>query len=117
LSIYVPSVFWGEHALTAVGLINPILSSYIPSFAPFKKLYGYAPDYSFFRVFGCTCFIFFPHVECSKLSSRFAICVFLGYGKGKKKYRCFDSITQKLCVSSCCLSRVYAFLLYSIHYS
>ncbi|KAF8379212.1 hypothetical protein HHK36_028642 [Tetracentron sinense] len=35
----------------------------------------------------------------SKLSSRSVICVFLGYGEGKKGYRCFDPITQKLYVS------------------
>ena len=27
------------------------------------------------------------------------MCIFLSYGKGKKGYRCFDSITQKLYVS------------------
>ena len=54
---------------------------------------------SSFRVFGCTCFVLRPHVERSKLSSRSIICVFLGYGEGKKWYRCFDPITQKLYVS------------------
>jgi hypothetical protein len=54
---------------------------------------------SSFRVFGCTCFVLRPHVERSKLSSRSIICVFLGYGEGKKGYRCFDPITQKLYVS------------------
>ncbi|KAF8406763.1 hypothetical protein HHK36_008855 [Tetracentron sinense] len=38
-------------------------------------------------------------MERSKLSSRSVICVFLGYGEGKKGYRCFDPITQKLYVS------------------
>ena len=99
LSSSVPSVFWGEAVLTAVGLINTIPSSHISGFSPFEKLYGYAPDYSSFKVFGCTCFVLRPHVERSKLSSRSVICVFLGYGEGKKGYRCFDPITQKLYVS------------------
>lgn len=99
LSTSVPSVYWGEAVLTAVSLINTIPSSHISGFSPFEKLYGYAPDYSFFRVFGCTCFVLRPHVERSKLSSRSAICVFLGYGEGQKGYRCFDPITQKLYVS------------------
>jgi hypothetical protein len=68
-------------------------------FSHFKKLYGYALDYSLFRVFSCTCFIFHPYVKHRKLSFRYVICVFLGYGKGKKRYRCFDPITQKLYVS------------------
>jgi hypothetical protein len=33
------------------------------------------------------------------LSSQSAICVFLGYGEGKKKYCRFDLITQKLYMS------------------
>ena len=56
LSTFVPSVFWGEAVLSTVGLINTILSSHISSFSHFEKLYGYALDYLFFRVFGCTLF-------------------------------------------------------------
>ena len=69
LSAFVPSEFWGEAVLTAVSLINTIPSSHSSSLSPFEKLYGYVPDYSSFRVFGCTCFVFRPHVESSKLSS------------------------------------------------
>jgi hypothetical protein len=69
LSASVPSVFWGEAVLTVVGLINTILSFYFSGFSPFEKLYGYALDYSLFRVFGCICFVLYPHVEHSKLSS------------------------------------------------
>jgi len=99
LSAFVPSEFWGEAVLTTVSLINTIPSSYSSGLSPFEKLYGYVLDYSSFRVFGCTCFVLHPHVERSKLSSRSAICVFLGYDEGKKRYRCFDPITQKLYVS------------------
>jgi len=99
LSAFVPSEFWGEVVFSVVSLINTISSSHNSGFSHFEKLYGYVPDYSSFRVFGCTCFILHPHVERSKLSSRSAICVFLGYGEGKKGYHCFDPITQKLYVS------------------
>jgi hypothetical protein len=99
LSAFVPNEFWGEVVLTAVSLINMIPSSHSSSLSSFEKLYGYVPDYSSFRVFDCTCFVLRPYVERSKLSSRSAICVFLGYGEGKKGYRCFDPITQKLYVS------------------
>jgi hypothetical protein len=80
-------------------LFNTISSSHSSGFSPFEKLYGYIPNYSSFRVFDCTCFVLCPHVERSKLFSRFTICVFLNYGEGKKGYRCFDSITHKLYVS------------------
>jgi hypothetical protein len=99
LYAFVPNEFWGEAILIVVSLINTISSSYILGFSPFKKLYGYTPDYSSFRVFGCTCFVLCPHLKCSMLSSQSAICVFLGYGEGKKQYCCFDLITQKLYMS------------------
>jgi hypothetical protein len=89
----VSSEFWGEVVLTALSLINTISSSYSSGFSPFEKLYEYVPDYSSFRVFGCTCFVLRPHVERSKLSSQFPICVFPGYGEGKKGYCFFDRIT------------------------
>jgi len=84
LFAFVPSEFWGEAVLTAVSLINIILSSHSSGLSPFEKLYGYVPNYSSFRVFGCTCSVLCPHVECSKLSSRSTICVFLGYGEVKR---------------------------------
>ena len=68
LFIFVPNVFWGEVVLTAICLINTILSFYILGFPHFEKLYGYVPAYSSFRVFDCTCFILHPHVEHNKLS-------------------------------------------------
>ena len=80
-------------------MINTIPSSHISGISHFGKLYGYAPNYSFFRVFGCTCFVLKPHVERSKLSSRFIISIFLSYSEGQKGYRCFDPTTQKLYVS------------------
>ena len=81
LSAFVPSEFWGEAVLTAVSLINTILSSHSSGLSPFEKLYGYVPDYSSFRVFGCTCFVLLPHVERSKLSSR-SICTHNSVGTG-----------------------------------
>jgi transposase InsO family protein len=88
LSAFVPSEFWGEAVLTAVSLINTIPSSHSSCLSPFEKLYGYVPDYSSFRVFGYTCFVLRLW-----LSSRSAICVFLGSGEGKRGHRCFDPIT------------------------
>jgi hypothetical protein len=76
LSAFVLSEFWGEVVLTVVSLFNTISSSYSSGLSHFKKLYGYVPDYSSFRVFSCTCFVFCPHVERSKLSSRSAIVSF-----------------------------------------
>jgi hypothetical protein len=118
LSASVPSMFWGEAVLNALGLINTILSSHISGLSPFKTLYGYVPNYSFFRVFCCTCFVLCPHVKLSKLSFQFVICVFLGYSEGKKKISLFwYNNSEILCVSSCCLSWAYTFIFHFIHCS
>jgi len=93
LSAFVPSEFWGEAVLTVVSLINTISSSHSSGLSLFKKLYGHVSHYFSFRVFGCIYFFLRPYVERSKLCSRFTICVFLGYGEGKKGYRYFDPIT------------------------
>jgi hypothetical protein len=58
LSTFVLSEFWEENYLTIISLINTIISSHISGFSPFEKLYGYAPNYSSFKVFCCTCFLF-----------------------------------------------------------
>ena len=99
LSAKVPSEFWGEAVLTAVSLINKIPSSHTLGLSPFETLFGHPPNYSLLKVFGCTCFVLRPKVERSKLTSRSALCVFLGYGEGQKGYRCFDPIHKKLYVS------------------
>jgi hypothetical protein len=69
LSASIPSELWGEVVLTAIGLINTILSSHSSGLSPFEKLYWYVPDYYSLKVLGCTCFVLCPHVEHNKLSS------------------------------------------------
>ena len=61
LSTFVLSEFWEENGLTIISLINTIISSHISRFSPFEKLYGYAPNYSSFKVFCCT---FFSYSSC-----------------------------------------------------
>ena len=99
LSAQVPNMFWGEAVLTAAYVINRIPTAYTDGKSPYEMLFGKLPDYSKLKVFGCTCFVLKPHVERNKLSSKSALCVFLGYGIGQKGYRCYDPSTQKLYVS------------------
>ncbi|KAK4366882.1 hypothetical protein RND71_014762 [Anisodus tanguticus] len=99
LSASVPSEFWGEAVLTSVYLINRIPTSHNSGISPYARLFVHTPLYSHLRVFGSTCFVLRPHAERTKLSSRVAICVFLGYGVGQKGYRCHDPVYGKLYVS------------------
>jgi len=94
----VPSVFWGEAIVTTTHVVNRIPTTHNYGLSHFEYLYGHALDNFALCVFGCTCFVLKPHVECTKLSTKSTSCVFLGYGLGKKGYRCFDLVSQKLYV-------------------
>jgi len=91
-------VSFGEAILTTTHVVNRILTSHNSGLSPFEKLYGHAPDYSALSVFGCTYFVLKPHVERTKLSAKSTLCVFMGYGLGKKGYRCFDQLVKN-CMS------------------
>ena len=62
-------------------------------------LFGSSPSYDLLRVFGCVCFVLLPDHERNKLQFRSRLCCFLGYGIGKKGYRCYDPINKCLRVS------------------
>ena len=85
--------------LIVVHLINKIPSSHIFGLSPFENLYGYAPYYFSWRVFGCTCFVLHPHAKHSKLSFRSIICVYLWYGWRSKEISLLCPISHKLYVS------------------
>ncbi|OMO83306.1 Integrase, catalytic core [Corchorus capsularis] len=99
LSSSMPSSFWGEAVLTSVYVINRIPSSITSGISPFERLYKAKPNYSELHVFGCVCFVLLPKNERTKLTSRSAMCVFLGYGIEQKGYRCYDPIARRIRVS------------------
>ncbi|KAL0301601.1 UNVERIFIED_CONTAM: Retrovirus-related Pol polyprotein from transposon RE1 [Sesamum radiatum] len=52
---------------------------------PDKPLFGIAP-----RVFGCVCFVYIHSPNLDTLSPRSVKCIFLGYSRTQKGYRCYD---------------------------
>lgn len=98
LSVSVPSAFWGKAICVVVRVINKVPSSVTSDLSSFETLYGNTPEYSYLKVFGSTCFVLLPQVECSKLSPRSTTCVFLGYGDGQKGYHCYDPTKYKMYV-------------------
>jgi histone deacetylase 1/2 len=61
----VPFRFWSDAFSTACFLINRLPSRVINMQTPLERLLGEAPDYTFFRVFGCACW---PHLQSYCLS-------------------------------------------------
>ncbi|KOM56592.1 hypothetical protein LR48_Vigan10g248400 [Vigna angularis] len=52
------------------------------------------------RVFGCTCFVHNVSPGLDKLSPKSIKCVFLGYSRIQKGYRCYSPSTRRYYMSS-----------------
>ncbi|RVW69943.1 Retrovirus-related Pol polyprotein from transposon TNT 1-94 [Vitis vinifera] len=68
--------------------------SSLPSF-PYQPLYFLPP-----RVFGCTCFVHILTPGQDKLSAKAMKCLFLGYSRLQKGYRCYSLETHRYFISA-----------------
>lgn len=64
-----PTQFWGECALTAIHIINRLLSPVLSFKTPFECLYLKPPTYSHLCVFGCLAYAANVHVSSQIRSS------------------------------------------------
>ena len=60
---------------------------------PYELLNGKKPDVSFFRVFGCKCYIYKKRQHLEKFQRCCAIGFLLGYSSKSKAYRVFNHAT------------------------
>ena len=93
-----PTQFWGECALTAVHVINRLLSFVLFFKTSFECLYLKPPTYSHLRVFGCLAYATNVHVS-HKFDHRAIACIFIGYPVGQKTYKLFNLSTRKIFTS------------------
>ena len=97
----VPLRFWGDALLTACHLINRMPSSVLSNQIPYSILYPQQDLYPVpLRVFGSTCFVHDPTPGKNKLSAKSLKCIFLGYSRLQKGYRCFSPQLQRYLVSA-----------------
>ncbi|CAN1239948.1 Retrovirus-related Pol polyprotein from transposon TNT 1-94, partial [Linum grandiflorum] len=96
LQTNVPSTFWPEVVSTVTYLINRQPSATLGHVSPYMKLFGKSPQYSFLRTFGCVCYVLLPRTERTKLTSKAAKCVFVGYSEHHKGYLCYDPIQRRV---------------------
>ncbi|KAL0554367.1 hypothetical protein IC582_008286 [Cucumis melo] len=94
-----PEKFWGKAALTSVYTINSFPSSILQNISPFERLYGTLPNYSNLKVFSCVCFVLLHPHEHTKLEPNACLCCFLGYDTEHKGFRCWDLLSNRLCIS------------------
>jgi len=86
---HLPTLFWGECALTAVHIINRLPSPVLSLKTPFELLFSKKPAFSHLRVFGCLTYA--TNVRIShKFDQRSIPSIFIGYPVGQKAYKLFD---------------------------
>lgn len=93
-----PLSFWDHSFHTSVYLINRLPSPHQKHSIPYTTLYQKPPDFSFLKVFGCSCFPLLRPYHNQKFQFRSAECIFLGYSANHKGYKCLDA-TGRLFVS------------------
>ena len=97
----VPFRFWGDAVLTACYLINRMPSSVLHDQIPHSLLFPDQPLYFLPpRVFGCTCFVHILTPGQDKLSAKAMKCLFLGYSRLQKGYRCYSLETHRYFISA-----------------
>ncbi|RVX23211.1 Retrovirus-related Pol polyprotein from transposon RE1 [Vitis vinifera] len=101
LHSHVPFRFWGDAVLTACYLINRMPSSVLHDQIPHSLLFPDQPLYFLPpRVFGCTCFVHILTHGQDKLSAKAMKCLFLGYSRLQKGYRCYSLETHRYFISA-----------------
>ena len=81
-------------------MINRMPSSILNWATPYHQLF---PNNLLFlidpKVYGCTCFVRDVHHQVSKLDPKSLKCIFVGYSRVQKRYRCYCSTLRHYFVS------------------
>ena len=97
----IPKHFWADAVSTACFFINRMPSSVLNWTAPYHQLF---PNNLLFlidpKVFGCACFVRDVHFQVFKLDPKSLKCIFVGYSRIQKGYRCYCSTLQRYFVST-----------------
>ena len=97
----VPQRFWGDAILAACYLINCMPSSVLHDQIPHSILLPTQPlFYLPPRVFVCVCYVHILTPGQDKLSAKATKCVFLGYSRLQRGYRCYSSNTNHYFISA-----------------
>ena len=88
--MHVPKHFWADAVSTTCFLINRMPSSVLNWATPYHQLF---PNNLLFpidpKVFRCTCFVRDVRPYISKLDPKSLKCIFVGYSRVQKGYKCY----------------------------
>ena len=101
IHIHVPKHFWSDAVLIANYLINWMLSSALDGAFPHSLLYSSSPLFALpLKVFGCVCYVHNLGLGYDKFDPCSTKCVFLGYFRTQKGYRCYSRILRRYFTSA-----------------
>ena len=86
-----PLSFWAEAVSTACYVQNRVLVNKRHDKTAYEILFHIKPLISFFKTFGCPCFILNLKESISKFAAKIDTGYFLGYSSTAKAYRVFNS--------------------------
>ncbi|KAD4180333.1 hypothetical protein E3N88_28924 [Mikania micrantha] len=89
-----PLTFWAEAVNTACYVQNRVLVNQRWLKTPYEILHSLTPLISFFRAFGCPCYILNTKDQLTKFDSKVDAGYFVGYSSTCKAYRVFNCRTK-----------------------
>ncbi|KAD3640062.1 hypothetical protein E3N88_29285 [Mikania micrantha] len=89
-----PLTFWAEAVNTACYVQNRVLVNQRWLKTPYEILHSLTPLISFFRAFGCPCYILNTKDPLTKFDSKVDAGYFVGYSSTCKAYRVFNCRTK-----------------------
>ncbi|WVZ51797.1 hypothetical protein U9M48_002907 [Paspalum notatum var. saurae] len=87
--------FWVEAINTACNASNRVYLHWLLGKTPYELLIGRKPNISYFRVFGCKCFIY-KKKRLGKFEKPCDVGFFVGYASNSKAYRVFNQTTRMI---------------------
>jgi hypothetical protein len=94
-----PDRFWAEAINTACYSINRLYHHWILKKTSYELLTGKKPNVSYFRVFGCKCFILIKRGRNSNFAPKAVEDFLIGYDSNTKAYKVFNKSTGLVEVS------------------
>ncbi|XP_021732310.1 uncharacterized protein LOC110699127 [Chenopodium quinoa] len=94
ISSRLPRNFWAEAVNTACYILNRVSVRAITNKTPYELMKGRKPNISYFRSFGCKCFVHNNGKRnLGKFYERSDEALFLGYASNSKAYRVYNKRT------------------------
>ena len=92
--------FWAEAISTTCHATNRLYFRKGLEKTPYEILNGNKPNVSYFKVFGCKCYVLIKDTRLSKFDARAQEGIFVGYATDSHAYRVFNKATGRV-VESC----------------